>query len=121
MKNSFIQEIIISLVIVILLFLFLNPFDFWMPDALLMMLIVILIITFSIFAGFIWKESVKDEREMLHRMFAGRVAYLVGVGMLMLGVVIQSLSRQIDLWLILTLSIMILAKIVAVAYGRIRN
>ena len=63
LKNNFLQEIIISLILVILLVLFLNPFDFWMPDALLMIMILGLVVLFSIFASFIWRENERDEKK----------------------------------------------------------
>lgn len=121
MKNNFLQEIFVSSAIIILLLLFLNPLGFWMPDTVLMMLVVFLIMSFALFSAFIWKEGAKDEREIMHRMLAGRIAYLVGAGVLVLGIITQSLMHKIDPWLVITLALMILAKIAGVAYGRITN
>ena len=118
MKNNLLQEISISLILIVLLGLFLNPFGFWMPDALVMMIILGLIVVFAIFSGFMWKERAQDEREALHRMLAGRVAYLIGTGILMLGIIVQSSRHEIDSWLVFTLGAMILAKIFGVIYSR---
>ena len=121
MKNNLIQEIFVSLVLIILLVLFLNPFGFWMPDTLVTMMVLGLVVVFAIFSGFIWKEYARDEREILHRMLAGRIAYLVGTGILVLGIIIQSFKHEIDSWLVFTLGSMILAKILGIIYGRISH
>lgn len=121
MKNNTLQEVIISLVLIILLILFLNPFHFWMPNALLMMMVLGLLIVFALFAGFIWKENVRDEREGFHRMLAGRIAFLMGAATLVLGIIIQSFQHILDPWLVIALGIMILAKIIGLTYGRIKH
>ena len=121
MKNNFLQEIFVSLALIVLLVLFLNPFGFWMPDALVMMMVLGLVVVFAVFSVFIWKEYARDEREILHRMLAGRIAYLVGTGILVLGIIVQSFRHEIDSWLVFTLGSMILAKIVGVVYSRINR
>lgn len=121
MKNNLFQEIFVSLILVILLALFLNPFGFWMPNTLLMMMVLGLIVVFAVFSGFIWKEYARDEREMLHRMLAGRIAYLIGAGVLVLGIIVQSFRHELDSWLVFTLGLMILAKIIGIIYGRMNH
>ena len=120
MNNSLLNEILISIALVVLLILFLNPFDFWMPNKILMLMILILIVVFSIFASFIWREDAKDERQTLHKMIAGRFAFLVGSAVLVIGVVFQSFEHKVDIWLILALGLMILAKIIGLIYGRFK-
>lgn len=119
-NNVFLSEIVVSFVLIILLVLFINPFGLFMPTTLLMMLIVGFLIVFGIFASFIFRENAKDERESFHRMLAGRVAFLTGSGSLVLGIVIQSLNHNLDLWLVFALGAMILAKIIGLIYGRIK-
>ena len=121
MKNNLLQEIIVSGVLISLLILFLNPFEFWMPPILLMMMVLGLVVVFCLFASFIWRENSKDEREGLHKMMAGRIAFLVGTAVLVMGIVVQSLNHQLDFWLVLTLGAMILAKIIGLTYGRIKH
>lgn len=120
MKNSFLQEIFVSSALIVLLVLFLNPFGFWMPNALLIMMIAGLIVAFGLFASFIWRESAQDEREALHRFMAGRIAYLAGAGGLVVGIIAESLQHDLDPWLVGILGIMILAKITGLMYSRIR-
>lgn len=116
-----IQETIISVVFIVLLFLFLNPFDFWMPGMLLYMMIAGLVVSFALFASFIWKEQARDEREQLHKMIAGRVGYLSGIAVLVLGVVVESITSHVDPWLIAVLGAMIVGKIAGHIYGQRRN
>ena len=92
-----------------------------MPPILLMMMIVGLIVVFALYASFIWRENSKDEREGFHKMMAGRVAFLVGTAVLVVGIIIQSFRHDLDFWLVLTLGAMILAKIIGLVYARIKN
>src|SRR3989338_9954697 len=118
MKNNFLQEIFISALLIVLLVLFLNPFGFWMPNTLLLMMIAGLIVVFALFASFIWRETAKDERETLHRFMAGRIAYLAGAGGLVVAIIAESLQHDLDPWLVGILCIMIFAKIIGLIYGQ---
>ena len=121
MKNNFLQEIFVSLTLIVLLVLFLNPFYFWMPNTLLIMMIAGLIVVFALFASFIWRENAQDEREALHRFMAGRIAYLAGAGLSVVGIIIQSLQHNLDGWLVGILGIMIFAKIIGLVYSKVKN
>ena len=121
MKNNFLQEIIVAVVLIVLLVSFLNPFELWMPPVLLMMMVLGLVVVFALFASFIWKENARDEREGLHKMMAGRIAFLAGTAVLVTAIIVQSFRHELDLWLVLTLGTMILAKIIGLIYGRARH
>jgi len=116
MKNKNMQEGVISGALIILLILFVNPFNFWMPSMVLMWMILGLVILFALFASFIWRERSADEREGAHKMIAGRIAFLVGTGLLTAGIIYQSFSHSLDVWLVVTLVGMIIAKICGLAY-----
>ncbi len=118
MKEIHAGELLISVILILLLIFFLNPFHILMPDPMLTLMIVILLVLFGIFAGFVFKESVHDERESLHRFIAARFAYLVGTGVLVIGIIIQSLSHSVDIFLVVTLILMILAKIFGFLYAK---
>jgi hypothetical protein len=120
MKNKFSQEIIISAILVVLLILFLKPFGF-MPDTGLMMLITGFALMFTIFTAFIWREKVRDEREGMHRLLAGRFAFLVGAGILAIGIIIESVNHMLDPWLVYALIGMMLSKIAGLIYGKTKN
>ena len=117
-SNVFFNELTISVVLIILLVLFLNPLDLLMPSPLVMMLIVFLIAFFGIFTAVIWHEQPKDEREGFHSMFAGRLAFLTGSTILVIGIITQELRHITDPWLIFALLGMIIAKVVGFLYGQ---
>lgn len=121
MKNNFLQEVLVSLILIILLVLFLEPFGFLMTNTFLMMMVAGLIVVFSLFASFIWRENVRDEREALHRFMAGRIAYLAGASGLIIGIIVQSFEHNLDSWLVFILSAMIFAKIIGSIYNRLKN
>ena len=120
MKNNFLQEIVVSAILIVLLLLFINPFGFWMPTVLLMTMMLGLVVMFTLFASLIWKENHRDEREGIHKMIAGRIAFLVGASLLVIGIVTQSFRHELDFWLVFTLGGMMLAKIIALIYTRIK-
>jgi len=66
---------------------------------------------FGLFASFILREKVVDERDGFHRTLAGRNAFLAGAGVLTLGIVIQGYSHAVDPWLVVALVGMIVVKI----------
>ncbi len=115
MKNN-LQETIVALVLVVLLSLILNPYDFWMPDMAHMSALGLLLVVFIAYAAFSLREEVTDERDMLHRMFAGRAAFITGTTILTLGVLLGALHGTLDKWLVFTLVGMIIAKLAARLY-----
>lgn len=117
MANRSLKEISISAVLIALLVGILNPFHLWMPDMLHMMMLAGALVVFGLFAAFILREKITDERDGVHRMFAGRVAYLVGTASLLLGIVYQSYADNLDNWLVVTLVIMVLAKVMTHLYS----
>ncbi len=110
MKNN-IKETIITLCLIAAAILLLNPFHFWMPDMMVMGMLAAAFILFGIFASFILREKISDERDAFHRTIAGRNGFLVGASVLMLGILIEGYSHSVDPWLVLALISMILAKL----------
>lgn len=122
MKNKFfLNELILSGILIILLVLLLNPFGFWMPTTILMMMVVSLVVVFAIYISFFWKENTRDEREVFHKILAGRAAFLAGTGTLVVGIIIQSFQHNLDFWLAATLGIMIIAKIIGRIYSQVKH
>ncbi|MFA5894441.1 MAG: hypothetical protein WC851_01565 [Candidatus Shapirobacteria bacterium] len=91
-----------------------------MPDNIQSMLIVGLIISFLTFAAYLFSEKSSDEREAIHILTAGRISYLVGVGTLICGLIVQALKHEIDVWLIFSLCFMVFSKLVSRIYSRFR-
>lgn len=121
MKQTFAQEIIVSLIFVILIVFLLNPFHAWMSPSVLMAGNAILFIVFVLFAGLIWREKGRDERETVHIMRAGRFAFISGVAILTIGIIVTSIQHQPNMWIALSLGIMILAKITGLVYSKLYN
>jgi hypothetical protein len=113
MHNQHWGEIIFGIILVVFGIILANPGMFFMPSMFFMMLIAVFALIFFIFAGFVWKESSRDEREELHKLIAGRIAFLVGVGVLTLGIIVQGITHSIDPWLVAALTLMVLAKLTA--------
>lgn len=120
-ETKLIQEIVISLTLIGLLVFLLNPTHILMPTSLQNMLLVVLSALFILFLSFFWRENSADEREKLHKYIAGRFAFLVGVGVLVVGVIFQTLSHEVDPWLIIALVAIVLSKIAALIYNQFKH
>lgn len=110
MKNNFV-ELIVTVGLIIIAVLLLNPFYFWMPDMMVIGLLACALGFFGIFASFILRENSFDERDGQHRSLAGRNAFLAGSGVVTLGIVVQGYTHTVDPWLVLALVTMIVVKI----------
>ena len=110
MKNN-IKETIVTICLIAIAILLLNPFHFWMPDMMVMCMLAIALTLFGIFASFILREKPVDERDDVHRALAGRNAFLSGSSILMIGIVIQGYAHSVDPWLVFSLITMILVKL----------
>jgi fluoride ion exporter CrcB/FEX len=113
-------ETISVITIVGIALLFLNPGHLSMPDTIVSMLIVGLIVSFLTFAAFILRENASDERETLHILRAGRISYLVGVALLIMGIIFQALNHNIDTWLVFALCAMVFSKLLSRIYSRFK-
>lgn len=114
-------EVIISAIFVVLLFLKVDPFGWTMPNDVQMVILVLVIVTFAVYAGLMFREKARDEREAQHIHIASRAGYLVGVALLVAGVVVGSLSGSLNSWLVVVLAGMIIGKMVAFIWARNRK
>lgn len=112
------KEIIVGTGLIVLLILLLNPTSVYMPSKTTMTVLGGVAILALIFSSFIWKETAQDERESMHRLLAGRNAFLAGAGILLLGIAIQTFQHRLDSWLVSTLGIMVFTKLVTRWYSR---
>jgi uncharacterized membrane protein len=115
------KEVIVSVLFVALITALLDPFMILMPSPAIYVLIALLVAVFVFFAGFVWQEKARDERDELHRMIAGRIGYLLGTGALLTGVVIETFQGHVDPWLILALAAMVIGKLAGLMYTRLRR
>lgn len=102
---------LIALALILLLGLLADPFMLWMPTNLEMLLALLAALLLAAYAGFVLKEQGGDERDLLHRMLAGRAAYLATLGVLTLALLYQGLTHSIDPWIPAALALAILAKL----------
>jgi len=117
MKNNFlIKETLVTIVLLTVLAILLNPFHWWMASMLLMTLLIIALVAFGLFALFIMQEKSVDEREQQHRVLAGRMAFIAGTLTLTLGILFQSIHHHVDPWLFITFIVMVVAKLASRSY-----
>ena len=110
MKNN-LKETIVTVALIAIAILLLNPFSFWMPDMFVVGMLALALGLFGLFASFILREKPEDERDNQHRALAGRNAFLAGAGVLTLGIVVQGYTHAVDPWLVVTLIVMVVVKI----------
>lgn len=111
MTHNHLLEIISALVFSGIALLLLNPFGLWMPTMMHMSLLAIGVVAFGVFALLILREGQGDEREDLHRMRAGRVAFLTGSSILLVATIVQSFAHAVDPWIVAALLGMVVAKV----------
>ena len=101
-------------VAVVLAFFLLTLADlvpFWMPMMGEMTVLLLVVVLLLVWAGFVLQENAHDEREVLLKMKSGRVAYLSGLGVLMLALVVQGMNHAIDPWIAVALAVMVVTKL----------
>lgn len=116
-----IAETISAVVLIVVLFLVTNSEALLMPKTSDMMLLLALIVSFLAFSATIWKERAADERENLHRLNAGRISFLVGSLILVLGILSQAAGHNIDPWLVYALIAMVGSKLLSRIFSEWRN
>ena len=109
--KEMLTEVVSALVFAAITLLLVNPLDFWMPNMMHMTLLALGVAVFGVFVLLVLRESVADERDDIHRMRAGRIAFLTGGSILLLAVVVQSLAHAVDPWVAGALLSMVLAKV----------
>ncbi len=108
---------ILVLLLVILLAALTDPLMYWMPSMPEMLALTLSCVGLAAWIGLAAREGAVDERDAEHRMFAGRVAYLGGVGILTIALLQQGLAHDIDPWIPVTLASMIMLKLFARWYA----
>ncbi len=121
-NNPFRSEVVLSIVLLVLTVAFLNPLQrLWMPTMFMSLLLLGFIIVFLLLAGIVWKERAGDERELQHRQTAGRISFLIGTGVLVVGIITQTLQHRLDSWLLIALCAMVITKLIARIYQEQMN
>lgn len=111
------KDIFIPLALIILLILLLEPFGF-MPSAVIMAVLVLIVAAFAVFSIFLWREKGLDEREESHIHKADRLGFVFGALVLIVAIVAESLAHMLSPWLVLALIVMLFAKSTALIYEK---
>ena len=109
-------HIIVAAVLAFFLLALADLIPFWMPMMGEMIALLVVSVLMLVWVGFVMKEVAHDEREVLLKMKSGRIAYLSGLGVLMLALIVQGSQHAIDPWIAIALAVMVLAKLFARLY-----
>lgn len=112
------SELIVSATLLVVLFLKLDPLHLFMPTATQMVLLAVFAAAFALYAGVIFREKARDERESFLLYRANRLGYLVGIVSISLIIVIQDLQHSLDPYLLFILAIMIVVKLAVLKFTR---
>jgi hypothetical protein len=115
MKNNYVH-IAIAASFILLLVLLCDPFMVWMPAPAQMTVILAAAVLAALWSGFVMYERAHDERDSLHMMRAGRAAYLSGIFILTLALLVQGFEHDLDGWVLLALGAMVTAKLAVRLY-----
>jgi hypothetical protein len=118
---SNLAEVLVSLAFILLLALKLDPLRLLMPNRVQMSILAVLVAAAGLYAGILFRQRARDEREALHLYRASRFAYIAGVALLVLAIAFQSFQGKADPWLFYILGGMVLVKLVILIWSRIRN
>ncbi len=119
-NNTYLKQAVLSLPMLIILLVFINPFDFFITVKVWMALLTVFILFFLIFSILLWTVKPEDEREDQHISISSRLAFTIGTIVLTAGIVYQSFKGNFDPWLPAVLIFMILTKIISLLYLRKR-
>lgn len=114
-------ELTITTILIFIIIALSRSSSLLMPKTTDMMLQFVFVLVFLVFSSFFWKEQAGDEREEAHKQKAGRISFLIGTSVLAIGIIVQSLNHNIDIWLVIALIAMILAKAATHIYTKVKN
>ena len=114
-------ESIVALGVLAVLFLLVDPFHWLMTTETQMILLGFSAVAFLLYAGVVFREQARDERESDHLHRASRWGYLVGVVTLSLIIVVQNLMHDVDPWLMAALGVMVVTKLLVFRWSQWRH
>src|SRR5579864_6689249 len=103
MNSPTLAQLFSAIVFVALSVFLIDPMGLWMPTMAQMTMLALVVIAFGVFVIFLVHESGGDERDESNRAFAGRVAFLAGSVVLLVGIVVESLAHALDTLLVVAL------------------
>ena len=84
-----------------------------LPKALMTISMLALVVLVATFFVFIFREQPRDEREAHQALMGGQASYMIGAGILLIGIVVESFAHNLDPYLPITLAAMVLAKLLS--------
>ena len=118
MTKDILPEIVSAVVFCAIAIAIINPMNLWMPSMAHMTMLALGAVAFGAFAIFAVREVAGDERDDAHRAFSGRMAFLAGSAVLLLGIALQS-KGHVDPWLVYALIAMVVGKTAARMWSRL--
>lgn len=113
------KELVLSLLLLGLGFLLINPLGMFMSNTIHLTVYGLLLVCAGLFTGLIVHQRARDERELDHHNRAGRFGYTLGIIVLLIGITWQTVYMPYDPWLLITLIAMIIGKVGARVFNRI--
>jgi hypothetical protein len=114
-------ETILSVVFVILLAVCVDPLHLLMPTPLQMAALVALILAAVVYAGLLFRERPRDEREAVHLTRSSRGGYFLGIVGLSAIIVYQLIAgREVSKAVVAVLAGMVIVKLVLLLWHRRR-
>lgn len=108
--HAFALSIILSLALLVVA----NPFGWWMPTTFQSIAAGAVAFILAVFAGMVYRDGAKDERELILRAEAARIGYLAGIAVLGAAVVVPLLTNdEVSRWALGALVAMIIARLLA--------
>ena len=114
-------EIYLSAILILLLITCVNPLEAMMPIFWDRTVIVLLIVVYGLYAGIVYREAARDERERLHVARAERIGFLTGATLVLVFIVFETFFTSVEKALVFVLGGMVLAKMIALIVLKIRN
>jgi len=115
------SESLVALALLVVLFLKVDPLHWFMPTEMQMIVLCVFAAAFALYAGVVFREQAKDERESSHLYRASRWGYLVGVVALTVLIVVQDVLHRLDPWLLGILGLMVVTKLVVLRWAQWRH
>jgi len=113
MRNHNFTTWFLMCTLIVTYILHINPFDFWMPDMMVMGLTSIFCVALFVYTSLFWKETPRDERELEHSRIADRYAYIAANVALIVAIGASIINHADDFWLVTIALVMNTVKILS--------
>ncbi len=115
MNKKIVQSIVAGVVIFFLMVLA-DLVPFWMPMMGEMLVLLLVTVCLLAWVGFVLAERAVDEREVFLAMKSSKVAYVAGVLVLGLALMVEGMAGAIDPWIPISLAFMVGSKVLTRLY-----